>query len=46
LLITFVFDVFLQILNIYVEPKLYIDDFFCYICDYIMVGINIYTSSP
>jgi hypothetical protein len=44
LVISFVFGFFSQILNIYVRLGLYIDVFFGYICDYIVIGINIYPS--
>ncbi len=36
---------FCRFLNIYVRLRLYIDDTYVCVCDYIVVGINIYTSS-
>jgi hypothetical protein len=44
LVISFVFGFFLQILNVYVRLGLYVDVFFGYIFDYIVIGINIYIS--
>jgi hypothetical protein len=37
---------FLLQMNIYAKLGLYIDDFFHYICGYIVVGINLNISSP
>ncbi len=45
LVINYEFD-FLLHMNIYFRPRLYIVNIFHYIYDYIVIGINIYTSSP